>query len=532
MANHQKLQYHLTSSNLKDNLYSELGDGYNSDRQTLTLTKCLNEYNSTFTGNKEINYFTKPIEFSDLEVRLNTNILQYDSIDIFSKNSAATYARYVRETPYTKSFYFVESVDLPSASINIKDVGDVVLNQIGKDIYSQGPDKFRQICGDQYITEQSLGERIYTTIRINFHTADYKNEYMDSLPEINDLSTALTTMLSTFSKISLNRIPSSNADIEVSTLQLGGDSNQLTQIFNSCGEHYCIVSCTFINLNPCQNIINNIVNYASNNGDFIKQVNFQDGEIIGNAVVTGVQYNLFSNLKLDVGPSIINDTIVEARQTLGQTYYDIKLYKTQLDQLLNKSPVSTFLSDAPTKFLLSQEQSNAEFNTRLMQDSDKGVISCFINPEACPNIEKNILNNLKSLTPTIINQFKTGYFCPMTSTITSNFHDPAGCWPIGSNKYIVIYQAQEFIYTIIPTGNDLTIKVNEQLCVAKNIGPNNYIIEDVCNDCAKTIPYITYGNDQGGFLSVICPSMFHMNDTTMTIDNFSLNLTVVDLGWI
>jgi len=523
MSSHLKHPHDsYTNSPSNDTPAPIAGGGYSTDGQMPTFLQCLKEYNSTFVGGgKSVVYFSDSISFNELQRALNIEVDEKASIGIFSEDASANYARHIQDDNYTQSFYYAETINLPTKVIQIEDYGTDALGNIGKSVYAQGPNKFREVCGDQVIKQLGLGAGLYVTLRIEFHTHSDKETFSSNIDvTLGDLGSASSSISSVISKYNLQ------ANLELSALQIGGDITQIAKIFNnSCGDHYCITSCSFSNLSACQGIIDGVITYAMNN--FPQQIDFQDGKVLGSAEITSYTYMPFTVLGLDVGPSILNSTIIDARAKLGETYTTYNIYATQIEHVLKDLPISNVL-DINTKQALEQEQVNVNANLALLQDPNNGGIACYIDPITCPDVANTILSNLKPLQPSLLDQFKSGYNCRMYDISLGLFNDPTQCLPIGNNKMAVTFFGTQFIYTMFnDVGSNLVFNVNGQNCTAVPTGMNVYSANSICHQCPDAVPPLQYpAPDHKPIVCFDCPY------GVRGCDEFDIVMSPIQLDWI
>jgi len=164
--------------------------------------------------------------------------------------------------------------------------------------------------------------------------------------------------------------------------------------------------CQLNNLDACKQIINGVLNYAQK--DFKNQIDFKEGQIIGNAVPLDYTYKQYLTLGLTVGQSLVTAPVLDARLKLGSLY---KTFMTKLkfvNHLLNSSSAPLFKE--PYKSRLVQEAADLQYDINLLQDPYNGAIGCYLTPDHCVAIANTIQNDLKPIDDAIINQYKLGYF--------------------------------------------------------------------------------------------------------------------------
>jgi len=497
---------------------ANLGDGYNSDTQTPTRLTCLKQYNApltTFGKVTEID-FSNAITFDRLQKALNIDVKANAKIGKFSADLSSSYAREIEENDYSISFHYVEKVILGTKKLKIEDDGTNALNNMGKSKYARGGDEFRRDCGDEIIYQADLEAGIYVTLKVNFHNYTDKETFKASMGmSIGSLGGASGSISSVISQYNLQ------ANIEILAIQIGGNGSKLAEIFDQdCTTTICPASCSLDKLDDCQKIIKGVVDYAAHD--------FSDQLTLDNAAMTNLDHSLkFSSLDLNVGPSILNSTIIDARNELGSTYDNFRDYKLKVNHIANI--INPLPADKDVKAAIQTEIDNMKYNIELLENDETGAIACYNAPETCPSIAEKINSETKPLNPSFLDQFKNGYSCPMDDNL-NYYHDKAQCLPIGNNKFIVNHDGQSFVYYIDPdTSENLKFTVGGHTCIANKIGENSYKTGGICRDCFEALPF----DSLRAHHNLVCWYMENDNATNeFTRDDFMLRFDPIETGWL
>ncbi len=396
--------------NLKSNLHYniaiartppayELGGGYSSDRQMPTNLPCLNNGTKSFSGDsKSVIFFGDSQTFEAFQRDLNVDVTAPDSTGLFSEDLSATYARSVKDTSYTQSFYYSEKVLLPIEIFKPNSFGEDTLNLFGKDVYAQGPNQFRSICGDQLIQQNHLGAGLYATLKVQFNSLEDKITFIanggDKYGSMSNVSAKIAQV------VSENDI---KGQLEVSAFQVGGNISQLAKIFSEASDP--VISCSLENLISCQKTINAVFIYGTN--DFPDQINFKNGTVLGNAASESYSFMPLTYLGLEVGDSIITPEIESARKDLGNLYLDAQNQQDFMTHILRSPIFNSFFNDI--KDGIKKTSDNLDYNIELLNNLDSGAICCYNSPEQCPDVLNDMNQKLIPINENFIDQIKNSY---------------------------------------------------------------------------------------------------------------------------
>lgn len=449
----------------------ELGGGYSSDRQMPTYLSCLNNGTKTFSGDsKSTIFFGDSRSFDEFQKDLNVEVSASASIGLFSGDLSASYARHVKDTLYTQSFYYSEKVILPTAIFHPSDFGENALDPFGKAIYKQGPDHFRMACGDQVVQQNHLGASLYVTLKIHFHTMDDKSTFTANA------GAKYGSMFSVSGKIS--EVVSKHhisGQLEVSALQIGGDVSALAKIFSQGPDPYAVTACSLEDLNSCQKTITGVLAYAAN--AFPEQINFQNGTVLGSASSQGYTFMPFTNLGLNVGKSIITPAIEAAREELGDLYLDIQKKQVFINHIIESSIFNSFFN--PIKDGIKKAADNINYNIKLLDNPDSGVMGCYNSPQNCTEVLNELNQKFFPVDENLIKLVEDSY--NFNVVVTSCLYNPikSRCTEVGRGSSVALPTDAEghFFWSYLGNNNTLTILENNDGTISFGVNGQPQFLE-------------------------------------------------------
>lgn len=242
------------------------------------------------------------------------------------------------------------------------------------------------MCGDQYISQSELGATLIATLTVQFNShSDKTNFTLTAGAKFGSIASVSTTIKDYVQKYQIK------GGTTMSALQIGGDASQLAKIFNSGPDPYAFASCSLEKMDNCSKIITGVIGYAADK--FPDQIDFKNGKVFGNAEALGYAHTDFSDLGLDVGPTIINATIESLRKQLGDLELHSKNIQTYVTHLTNSLIFNDF--NASIKEKIKETSNNLEANLKQLEDAKTGALACYTAPENCANTFNKIKNSYK-----------------------------------------------------------------------------------------------------------------------------------------
>jgi hypothetical protein len=420
-----------------------LGSGYSSDRLMPVKGTCLKDGEIYYGGgSKSTVEMSNSVEFEEITNELNNYEADNFNIGIYSTSISTDYAKYIKSTDYSLSFYFLEKVDLPSQIFQPSGYGIDALRKFGKDVYNIGLDLFREKCGDKFHQEATLGGRLFATLKLQFHSVFDKAVFTQySSSSFLGIEVASETIQKIAVQYGLT------GTLELSAMQIGGKVGHLAKIFQSPEVGYYISKCSMQDISSCNAIISRIVNYAAN--DFADQM-----DVIANGTVIGgspLKYILsdYTDLGLNATSSIVTDEILEARGNLTQIYQDNNAAYAQTEHFLNLPNIdhiiwrghATYWQNSEVDPVImgniksNNDHSDHNLNLIMNPDPSQAAIGCYFYPTKCLDIYKNIITNLKPLEPDVLAPLQHAYlyFAPVMQSRGVN---GILFLPVGDEKFI------------------------------------------------------------------------------------------------
>lgn len=424
-GSHSLSQQKIKATKLGDFPIPILSGGYSDDMQLPLGISCLTvtpDQISFDGGSRSIIELGEAYNFHDIQKKLNVDITADGSVDLFSSSASLDYANYVEETNYSESFYYLEQITLPTKIFTPFGFGQAALNSFGLLASAAGSDQFRLSCGNEFIQQETLGANFFTTFKVNFNSSYDKSNFdttvRGSIGDFFDASSSIQTA------VQQNHIQGA---LEIVAYQEGGDPSQLAQIFakgGKCGDSYCVTQCSLDNLQACQGTIDGIIAYSQNM--LPTQIDFQNGQIVGNANPIGYAYMDYNNLGLPVGSTKTTPEIMAARFYLGGLYKDTSRNANIIDHILHSQVAATILKDYKDK-LQALDQALHD-NLALLDNENYGAIGCYLYPTQCVSIRQQIDSELKQIDTATLSMFTTGY-------IDRSADGPYLIMPIGGDQY-------------------------------------------------------------------------------------------------
>lgn len=221
-----------------------LGGGYSSDR-IQSAHACLSEMTIKYTGSPEgYVHFENAKKYDEIQKSMGWDVSESASIKLFSQDFSASAVRDIKENAYTTVFYYMATMKLPTAVVSPNDYGVDALSPFGKGVYRDGPDQFREVCGDEWLFQSKLGAGLFATLTVHFNSlSDKSNFTAHAGAKFGTIVSVSGTIKEFASKYHMK------GGIELSAFQIGGNVMELGKVFNSIpcssgSSPYPIASCS------------------------------------------------------------------------------------------------------------------------------------------------------------------------------------------------------------------------------------------------------------------------------------------------
>jgi hypothetical protein len=459
-----------------------LGSGYNTDTQSASPVPCVNTSGIIYTAGAQgtVN-FGYNLGFQDIAAEQGFTMWLNEGIEylsLFSEQAGIQFISSLQTTELSQSLLFTQSITCPTATFIPAGYGVQALTPFGAGAYNAGPAPFRDACGNQFISQVNFGATLAVAIQMLFLNADFTaNFYASSSSE------GFLGLYQSFSSITANVDAMAGiGSIFIVGYQNGGNVAALPNIFAEYNGNYYVTTCTPANIAPCQEVINNVVNYSVN--EFATQLTCD-----GNASPTGYTYQPFTDLGLNSTQSLVAPEVISARDQLSSAL------KTNNNLLSSINAITNSVGQYMSNSTLAQVQtvvSQVNYNLNILQGQN-GVSLCYSNPSNCPEEALEILLALSTVNQTFIDQFNVAYNLTYAGQISGPITIYSGiAIPYGENNYVVRSNSATVNYIAVqPNNGNLTVSYsNGWEFEAQQVNPN------IWNFCAAS-------GDQG-----ICLTLF------------------------
>jgi hypothetical protein len=365
-----------------------LGRGWSDDKQMAAFIDCFEGTEKSHGGSKSVTSLESAGSYEEIRKSLAAHAKGKVSAKAFSGGIESKYARDIRDSQFTKSFYFAQTIELPTVRFQPSDYGVDALTAQGKKAYAKGPEEFRRVCGNRLITELHQGAALYATMQLHFASHQDKQAFeaqsKASFGGMAEIKTSIQTTIQTY------RV---KGNLKIMTYQVGGDSSQLPKVFGKCGQKYCITVCSFDNLDACDQIIAGVLSYAQN--DFPGQIDYREGIVFGSAYpIAYTMPKLSDVVGIDVSDSMITGNITAARKFFKA------LYTNQTDILSTikhafEVPEDHHIPGDVALQNLKMAQRVLENNAALIESA---ALDCYSELSKCEKLERELVGKLTNVT--------------------------------------------------------------------------------------------------------------------------------------
>jgi hypothetical protein len=439
------------------------GQGYSSATTLPAEYSCFNNGTITSTGGgSNVLNFNSAMSFQDIQKSLNIDVSGEGSYGPFSASAEAEYARFVEDDQYSYSMYYFEQIKLSTNVWNPIGYGVDLLNPTGKGVYNTTSDAFRIICGDKIYKEVHEGIGLYATMHLSFSSHYERNTFTSKASgSFGDIASAAAQVKAIASKYDLS------GEVDITAFQQGGDASRLPNIFQHDGDNYYITSCSFADFSACEKTVGGILKYAQS--DLVNQTQ--------NPYPLEWDTSNVGDLGINVGHSVVNDTVKAAREWLGGTYLNQTQDLKTSNHVIN-SQYSEYISLLPN---FKQASSVLKQNTQLMSDPDTGVPACYKYPQTCIDIMNTINASLGQYNATMVEGFANlqGYNVVESLDIhVADCHPPVEhgqdvLVPVSfNNTFVSAAKPSQGFVSLYPEATQMGVSWHECTSnITKNVGP-------------------------------------------------------------
>lgn len=416
-----------------------LGQGYSTDKQMAADFSCFANGTITTSGaGSNIIEFQNAMSFTEIQKALNIDVTAKTGIGPFSADASASYAKYVQDDFYSQSFYYYEQFFAPTLKFNPTTYGTALLNEFGQGVYSQGPETFRLVCGDEIVSEIQGGISLYASMKIKFNS-EYDKQTFQAHAGVTygDMISVSANVKSVVTQYNLN------GEVDISAFQQGGDAIQLAKIFSKDSNSYYVTSCSLSNLEACQSTINGVISYAANN--LPNQSSSYEPLLYTMKDIT--------ELGINTGNTTITPEIEEVRLQLGTMYAN----QTEQSLVVNHAIASQYGQYLPFLPELKGIGYNLTSNLQILNNQQSGVFACYQTPLQCIQIAEKIFDSLVAIENPYIPILELPSYnlkAAITAYASPSFLSPCTPCTIANLNLLFIPINTEGVYKIIGRFND------------------------------------------------------------------------------
>ncbi|CBW26568.1 putative internalin A-like exported protein [Halobacteriovorax marinus SJ] len=362
-------EYVITSS---DKLSDSLGAGYNSEEEAF-VGKCVTG-DVVYVGKQESNLdFSQTISQRQLSKELGISAGGRARMGAITHSASANFLKNSKSNSFS-----ISSIYSGNYSFRQRKLNNPRLNDIGVKL-SNNPMRFQNTCGDNFSHKQSIGAKIFFSIRLDFTSKlakqTFEANYSMSGP-MASASASLRQAKNSFSK---------DTKVTITALQVGGDISKISDIFYSADGNGSkdFVSCSFGDLAKCENVLSNAIKYATDTEvGFPSQIkpDTDMNSAIGPAVLKTYAYSYeMMGEYINFSPALTR-AIKATRKNLNNLFEDIFAQHNLVETLINSGTIRL----SPRQYgKFTQMQSNIFTQ---MYSLAEGIEDCYQKPLECSEI--------------------------------------------------------------------------------------------------------------------------------------------------
>lgn len=364
-------EYELISN---EKLSAEIGAGYNSETELFAGTCVTGQV--AYVGKQESNLdFSQSISQKQLTKELGIAAGGRARMGAITYSASAKFAKKSKSNSFS-----IASIYTGNYSFKQRKLINPKLNTLGQKL-SQHPERFQFTCGDSFAFKQSLGAKIFFSIRIDFTSQQAKQAFEANFSMSGPMASASASLRkakNTFSK---------DTKVTVSALQIGGDVSKISDIFYpNAGEvsgPKDFIQCTFGDLTKCENVLENAIKYATDTRlGFPSQI-APEAEInspTGPAVLKTYAHSYkYMGEYIAFSPALTR-TIKKTRQAMNELFEQVYDQYNTAETIINRGIVR--LSQKQKDHFIAMESKLYQ----QMSDYALAIEECYDAPLACKEI--------------------------------------------------------------------------------------------------------------------------------------------------
>ena len=362
-----------------------IGVGFSNDSQQISNQECYKNYeyeviseNTTFkSGGVHLDNIMDL--FRSQDPKFGINMFGYGVDKAFFKNLRDK--EDYKENNQNISFYFLSQ---KKVEITYKGKGLDILSDFGKGVYQNGKGKyFGQVCGENPIVYAEIGSVLIINYSLEIEKINTNKEMQEILTKAvrpEDLTSKINSVVTSSGM---------RGSIEITAMQIGGESHRLPEILKSEQGKYMLSRCDLRNMAACDKIINDIVSYSRDNFQ-----NQMEKSPIEKLVLLREKFETepISNYGLVYPKTLLSQKQREIRKYLEDLYKECLYYIEILEFIKEYLPLE---KNKPSNLSVIIESANkiidqAKFKKRQFDDPTfyyyVEIKRCYDNYEECEDV--------------------------------------------------------------------------------------------------------------------------------------------------
>ncbi len=214
------------------------------------------------SNQRSVIHFTSATDTSTVSSMIGASLSGKADFGVFSSSFNASYSRETNDTRQDMNFTYWQSQNA-DVSFDVAALGNSALTPDARQILEQGGglNDFHKVCGDSFIKSAQIGSILLANVAVHFENSSDKTTFQASIKgkalSIGGVSAAIDNMKEQFK---------GSYRIDVSAMQLGGDTTKFGQVFASHMSdkgNYAITDCAEGDFKRCDEMINDVLTYAA-----------------------------------------------------------------------------------------------------------------------------------------------------------------------------------------------------------------------------------------------------------------------------
>ncbi len=308
-----------------------LGQGYINERQDL-VGECLTG-EPVFEGSPEASVlYTSSISEQQLASELGVSVGGKARLGLISAGASASFFNASRSDAYSISAIYTGTYFFKNRIFKNPQLKPEYKNYVD----GLNSEKWREACGEEFVVQQSLGAKLFFSIRIDFLSEQERSSFAANFSfdaPFASVNTSVSQAMSGLSK---------RTRVTINVLQVGGKVDRITEIFrakvgtdeNSEGtsKAYRFVQCSSGQLEQCKSVLEQAISYATDTR---------------NGFPSQISPDFLSNPQSDGGPAVLSS--ITRSYKAANVFFDVTAELNQ-QMKLSRQLISKIYESAYTQY--------------------------------------------------------------------------------------------------------------------------------------------------------------------------------------